>query len=274
MPAFTSFLNLYKPGGGSTGLILPDEVADIDRLNQNADLIDAFAAGWGDADDRNQQRYGPAAGLVSQTGMKLGDTYQESDGKKILWRYDGSNWVTNESGMVLIRPSNFYASAGGGVVLNDDGSISWSGVSTGVFVGAQGVFSNRYRAYKVVYQHLAAAASANWTWRFLQGSTIIVATNYSYQVTFGSAATVGGTSATGQGTGLFSANSTTRIFAEHTIQNPTDASVGTHNSFSGIAGNLPIIGAGAYVTAAAMDGFCVASGSAASEGWMKVYGLL
>ena len=44
MGAFTSFLNLYKPGGGSTGNITPDEVADIDKLNLNFDAIDAFAA--------------------------------------------------------------------------------------------------------------------------------------------------------------------------------------------------------------------------------------
>ena len=43
MPASTPFLGLYKPGGGSSGLITPDEVVDIDRLNTNADLIDASA---------------------------------------------------------------------------------------------------------------------------------------------------------------------------------------------------------------------------------------
>lgn len=35
----TSRLNLYLPGGGSTGLI-PDEVADIDKLNQNFRILD------------------------------------------------------------------------------------------------------------------------------------------------------------------------------------------------------------------------------------------
>lgn len=45
MPAFTSFLNLYKPGGGSSGTITPDETVDIDRLNNNSDLIDSWAAG-------------------------------------------------------------------------------------------------------------------------------------------------------------------------------------------------------------------------------------
>lgn len=43
MGATTPNIGLYKPGGGSSGLIVPDEVADIDRLNGNFDLIDAFA---------------------------------------------------------------------------------------------------------------------------------------------------------------------------------------------------------------------------------------
>jgi hypothetical protein len=41
MGALTSRLKLYKPGGGSTGTILPDETADIDKLNSDFDLIDA-----------------------------------------------------------------------------------------------------------------------------------------------------------------------------------------------------------------------------------------
>jgi hypothetical protein len=44
MPQFTSHLNLAKPGGGSSGLILPDETQDIDVLNANSDKIDAWAA--------------------------------------------------------------------------------------------------------------------------------------------------------------------------------------------------------------------------------------
>jgi hypothetical protein len=101
MPAFTSFLNLYKPGGGSSGLILPDEVVDIDRINANSDLIDAYAAGWGQASARNHQFYGPVSGMAGITGMKRGDTYKESDGTFKLWEYDGSAWVVRDTGWTL-----------------------------------------------------------------------------------------------------------------------------------------------------------------------------
>lgn len=44
MGQFTPNLNLYKAGGGSTGLVTPDEVADIDKaVNANLDKIDAWA---------------------------------------------------------------------------------------------------------------------------------------------------------------------------------------------------------------------------------------
>ena len=116
MAAYTSFLSLYKPGGGSTGLILPDEVVDIDRINANMDLIDAYAAGFGKAADRNHQLYGPAIARIGVTGMKLGDTYQESDGNKYTWRHDGVDWRLWEAPVVSLSAGPFgpgWASAGG-----------------------------------------------------------------------------------------------------------------------------------------------------------------
>lgn len=41
MSALTTKLQLYKPGGGLSGLITPDEIADIDRINSDFDIIDA-----------------------------------------------------------------------------------------------------------------------------------------------------------------------------------------------------------------------------------------
>lgn len=40
MGSYTTRLNLYLPGGGSTGLITPDEAVDIDKLNDNFKKID------------------------------------------------------------------------------------------------------------------------------------------------------------------------------------------------------------------------------------------
>jgi hypothetical protein len=45
MSANTSRLGLVKPGGGSTGVITPADIVDIDVLNANADKIDAAVGG-------------------------------------------------------------------------------------------------------------------------------------------------------------------------------------------------------------------------------------
>lgn len=42
MPAFTARVNFYLPGGGSLNIGGDDEVADIDRINQNLQKIDEF----------------------------------------------------------------------------------------------------------------------------------------------------------------------------------------------------------------------------------------
>ena len=40
MPAFTARTGMYLPGGGSLGIGGDDEVADIDRINQNMQKLD------------------------------------------------------------------------------------------------------------------------------------------------------------------------------------------------------------------------------------------
>jgi len=99
MAATTPTLGLYKPGGGSSGLITPDETVDIDKLNANADLIDDEALSVRNRltplEDQNRQYRGPAGSRAGLSGMRLGDTYQETDSNKLLWRYDGTDWRVN-----------------------------------------------------------------------------------------------------------------------------------------------------------------------------------
>lgn len=56
MSGSTPNIALYLPGGGSTGLWVPDEVADIDKINQNMQKIDtAIGDIWGMANPANQR---------------------------------------------------------------------------------------------------------------------------------------------------------------------------------------------------------------------------
>lgn len=82
MPAFTTRYGLYKPGGGSTGIITPDEIADIDKLNGNFDVIDAAL---GSASGTSGSRPG---------SPKDGQIFRESDtGNTIVWSSAGSYWA-------------------------------------------------------------------------------------------------------------------------------------------------------------------------------------
>lgn len=155
MPAFTTHLNLYLPGGGSLGIGGDDEEADIDKINQNMQALDAWSAtsdtrftgleGFqATQTSRNQQFTGLAANIGSVVGMKLGDTYQETDGAKRLWEYDGSNWITSEGGLYLIRPTSV---TGTNVTLNDAGHVALAATTGNV--GLLGIFSSRFDHYLI-----------------------------------------------------------------------------------------------------------------------------
>lgn len=109
MADFTPHLNLYKPGGGSTGTITPDEVVDIDRVNQNMDVIDTAVEVLDDfrvaQNERNQQYRGVAANIGSVSGMVIGDTYRETDGDFRQLRFDGTNWQLWQQGKKSFTPS-------------------------------------------------------------------------------------------------------------------------------------------------------------------------
>lgn len=89
MAEITPYLKLYKPGGGSSGLIVPDERVDVDRFNNNSDLIDAEAVSvnlrLGVLEGRSQHYWGPASDRALLPSVNPGDTYRETDGSKITW---------------------------------------------------------------------------------------------------------------------------------------------------------------------------------------------
>lgn len=72
MPAFTARTGMYLPGGGSLGIGGDDEVADIDRINQNMQRLD-------DAVGVLEVTSFPESPFPGQTVTKDGDTYYFSD---------------------------------------------------------------------------------------------------------------------------------------------------------------------------------------------------
>ena len=182
MSATTPFLNLYKPGGGSTGLIVPDEVVDVDRFNTNFDSIDT----WAQTTDtfrlaqltRGQQYRGLAANIGAVASPVKGDTYQETDGNKWTWQYDGANWISAVGNGVLIKPTSI-ASGGGTAVQDDDGSVSFAGVTS---ASLNGVFSAKFKDYDISLVTSAKSASANTLVRLRAAGTDNSSAVYFYRI--------------------------------------------------------------------------------------------
>ena len=92
--------------------------------------------------DFNQQFYGPAAARVGLTGVKPGDTYQETDAGKLTWRQNtaglwrvfntnGPVGLTLASGWTAITPATFEVR--GGVIFFNGRLSATSGAGETMF---------------------------------------------------------------------------------------------------------------------------------------------
>ena len=271
MTQSTPNLNLTKPGGGSTGTNTPPDRVDIDVLNDNFDKIDAAV---GDPDEQNRQWYGPAAQIGTlPDAPKDGDTYQESDGNKILWRRVGGLWVTNESGAYLIRPSSVVngSVAADGAIISSGGQLSLS---------VNGVFSPRFRAYKVIYNLLGLAGSSNALIRFRRAGTDDLTAGCSTQRMYISGT---GTAAGAQNLGLPGFDllpvTSTILSGEFVLLEPASGNTKTWYGKSLYFASTPgVMDYSGGVTSAplnvAFDGFTLIVTAALNAGsYLKVYGL-
>lgn len=167
----------------SRGIVYPTTGNAVTPLaTRFADLATSADTAIGAVDTKfsndNRQFYGPAASIGSVTGMKLGDTYQESNSNKILWKYDGANWVTNEGGMYLIRPS----SVTGGLSIASDGSIV--GTSLTGSHDTLGIFSSRFANYRIETYLTKSAVTENVQVNGLVGTTSITSASHYSQALF------------------------------------------------------------------------------------------
>lgn len=88
--------NLWSPDGGDAYALTTDLAAMQDTVQE------AFNES---VHSRNQQYYDIAATRTTITGMKRGDTFQESDGDHILWVYDGTDWARTPGSFIRLIAS-------------------------------------------------------------------------------------------------------------------------------------------------------------------------
>jgi len=169
MPSTTNW-NLPLYGPGDTGAL--DTL-----LNGQSNALDAALSG------AITSFIGTDATRTALAAPKLreGATFRTSDTDRD-WFYDGSNWLSADTGMYLVRPASVV-----GGTLNADGSITPSAAGA---LSVNGAFSSRFKKYRVNY-YFATSVSSYHSLRLRSAGTDDVSANYGCQFNYSSGTTIG-----------------------------------------------------------------------------------
>lgn len=115
--------------------------------------------------------------------LKEGLDYYTTDTKR-EWSYDGTNWISNDIGSYVIYPT----SVNGGSI-QTDGTINTSAVSS---ISFNGVFSSRFRKYRVEFAYNTTNNSGSAVRLRASGTDQTAADFYSYSTIINSTGTVVG----------------------------------------------------------------------------------
>lgn len=140
-------------------------------LTPLANHFAALATSTNTAIDNAVANGGAFRGLTSAMGAagQEGRTYYATDTNR-SWFDDGTNWISNDGGMYLIRPT----SVTGGTILAN-GHVTPNAATTAVSLN--GVFSSRFRTYEIVFQ-LYTTGSAGRYFRFRNAGADNSTANY------------------------------------------------------------------------------------------------
>lgn len=267
MTQITPNLGLVKPGGGSTGLNTPPDRVDVDVLNANFDKIDLAV---GDPDEQNRQWYGPASDIGTlPVAPKDGDTYKETDGAKRLWTREGGNWLTNEGGLFLIRPT---AVSGTGVSVGSDGRVIF--IANTPEVQIDGVFSTRFKRYRILATVESGSVDSDVFFALRNGGAYVGA-GQAYWVRLESTGTTGPTRASASAQGHIGGGraGASGGIVNYELQNPAQAqrkfitgeSFSTDLAFRSWGGQIILL--------SACDGFSFGTEAPGTiTGSLKIYG--
>lgn len=255
MPTPNFNLPLYGPG----------DTAELDTLlNGQSSAIDtALLASEGRIVGTSTQRLALVAPRLKE-GLRFYETNTNRE-----WFYDGTNWLSQEQGMYLIQPT---AALGAGATLQADGSVTWTGVTANTYIGASGVFSSRFKFYKVFYS-FESSTSAAWAMRFAAGGSLLTTSNYNNIYNIFNAGTVTGGTVSAQTVSTLASINTAGTYGEFLIMDPNDASKNTAWQMNGTGGTIPFSASGRYSQNVAVDGIALGSAAGSGVGYMRVLGV-
>ena len=186
------------------------------------------------------------------------------------WKYDGSNWLSNDMGAYLIIPTS---ATGAGCSIATDGTVLFSSVTSNTIAGANGIFSTRFRNYMIKFRITGTSISSLNGYFAVAGTPQQSVGTYQgtrYFMSGGATTTV--TDASTNAT-VFSSVSANEYTGDLSIFDPANASAA-----SGILGNVAgahLMGGTTYrrLSNVAEDGFHLQGVGAAWSGWAKFYGM-
>jgi hypothetical protein len=142
-----------------------------------------------------------------------GDTWYETDTRR-SWLYTGGTWVTREGGLYLVQPS----SVSGGVITGSGGTS----VSASTGVALNGIFSGRFRRYRLMFDLYAATGNlTSFGFQMRSAGANASANNYEWQIMRASGTTVDALSGT-TGQGPFTSSVNGRFQGSLEISAPFD----------------------------------------------------
>lgn len=251
--AVTSPDNIWTPDAG-------DDYALTTDLASTADSVqDALNAVRGD-----NRAFSGLEGDRPAPGVE-GRTWYSTDTNR-SWFDTGANWISNDGGLYLIRPTG---TIGSGVSIGADGTVNFSSAaSTGA--GFSGAFTTRFKSYEIHYG--LTHANSNLQMRMGVGSSAVSTSNY-----VSSGAYITGTVVTAVSTTTTAAIVNQVQSTSHAgsidIFDPADPSKNTSFNARGTAQELYGWGGGWFNTTSAHDGLVFFPGAGVVfSGWAKVYG--
>lgn len=252
------------------GIVYPTTSTTLTPLaNHFASLATSSNTALDNLENAGARMIGTDAARIALTAPKLkeGLTWYSTDTDR-EWFYNGTAWVAGEYGSVLMRPSSAF---GTGASIASDGGITITSAGAGVYVGANGVFTTRFKRYTVEF-YLNGASSTSVSMRFLAGGSAITAANYNTNNSYFTGSTQGGSSATSQSQATVSVITTASTLGNISVTNPADGSVLTNIRADGNGGNIPWITGGNYNATTAVDGIAITAQAGPFSGWLKVFG--
>lgn len=244
-------------------LYTTSDTAALDTLlnGQSSALDAALLANVWHFGGTNANRIALAAPKLRE-GVRFRTTDTDRD-----WYYDGSNWIADDNGAFLIRPTG---TIGSGVSIGADGTITFTS-ATATGAGISGAFTSRFKSYAVHYS--LTHATSNLQFRMASGGAAISTSNYITSTAHITGSSITAASAT---TSVGTVNSVVGLAHTGVLElfDAADAAKNTSYNFHGNGQELPSWGGGWFNSAAAHDGLVILPGAAVVfSGWMKIYGM-